>query len=40
MTMSGEKNKRAVAAALKYNSEDGGVPKVVASGYGFVAEKI
>ena len=40
MTMSGEKNKRAVAAALKYNSEDGGVPKVVASGSGFVAEKI
>lgn len=38
--MSENKPKRTVAVALEYAPETQGVPKVTASGYGYVAEKI
>ena len=38
--MTENKDKRAVAAALKYSNETEELPRVVAAGYGFVAEKI
>lgn len=34
------KPKRTVAVALEYDPETSGAPKVTASGYGYIAEKI
>lgn len=38
--MSDNKPKRTVAVALEHSPETKGAPKVTASGYGYVAEKI
>lgn len=38
--MSDEPNKRTIAVALEYSEETGDTPKVTASGYGYIAEKI
>lgn len=38
--MSGNEPKKTIAVALEYDEEDRKVPKVTASGYGYIAEKI
>lgn len=38
--MSGERKKRLQAAAIEYNEKQDEVPRLVASGKGYVAEKI